>query len=166
MENPRGNDPGARALRFPKTARVVSRRDFERAYSQGLRVRGALLTVVLVENGLAHSRLGLSIGKSIWKGAVQRNRVRRIFREAFRLAQHELPSGFDVIAIAARPKLEPQLEATRSEWIALMHKGAARWRASTPEERAAARAARPKRPAKKGGKPKAPPGAAGKAKTP
>lgn len=165
METQRGKQPGAPALRFPKSSRVVSRRDFERAYGQGLRVRGALLTLVLVENGLAHSRLGLSIGKSIWKGAVQRNRVRRIFREAFRLAQHELPSGFDAIAIAARPRLEPQLEATRLEWIALMHKGAARWRASTPEERAAARAARPaRRPAKKDGK--ASPSSGGARRTP
>lgn len=167
MDSDLGKQPAPSALRLPKSSRVVSRRDFLRAYGEGLRVRGANLIVVLVANGLPHSRVGLSIGKSIWKGAVQRNRVRRIFREAFRLAQHDMPKGFDAIAIAARPKLEPELEATRLEWIALMGKGAARWNASTPEERAAARAARPpKRSAKRGGKPAKTPGGAGKSETP
>jgi ribonuclease P protein component len=128
-------------LRHSKSSRVVSRGDFQRVYGEGVRVRGAVLSLVMVANGLERSRLGLSIGKTIWKGAVQRNRVRRMFREAFRLEQHELPRGFDVIAIAARPKLEPELAATRAEFVALTRKGAARWRSTTPEERAAQRAA-------------------------
>jgi len=127
---------------LPKSARVVRRGDFQRAYGEGVRVRGSILMLVMVENGLEHSRIGLSIGKSIWRGAVQRNRVRRVFRESFRLAQHEAPRGFDVIAIAARPKLEPELVATQGELVALMRKGAARWRSTTPEERAAERARR------------------------
>lgn len=132
--------PGAKRLPHAKSARVVSRGDFQRAYGEGVRVRGSLLTLVVVGNGLEHTRLGLSIGKTIWKGAVQRNRVRRMFREAFRLEQHALPRGFDVIAIAARPKLEPELAATRAEWVQLMRKAAARWRDTTPEQRAAQRA--------------------------
>ncbi len=119
---------------------MVSKRDFARAYELGVRVRGSVLALVMVANGLERSRLGLSIGKSIWKSAVKRNRVRRVFREAFRLTQRELPSGFDLIAIAAQPKLEPELEVSCREWIALSRKGAARWNQSTPEERAAQRA--------------------------
>lgn len=133
---------------------MVSKRDFARAYEQGVRVRGAVLSLVMVANGLERSRLGLSIGKSIWKSAVKRNRVRRVFRESFRLTQHELPAGFDLVAIAAQPKLEPQLEGTCREWIALARKGAARWNQSTPEERAAQRArAKEQRDAKRAAEP-------------
>ncbi len=133
---------------------MVSKRDFTRAYEQGVRVRGSVLALVMVANGLERSRLGLSIGKSIWKSAVKRNRVRRVFREAFRLTQHELPQGFDLIAIAGQPKLEPELDATCREWIALARKGAARWNQSTPEERAAQRArAAEQRAAKRAAKP-------------
>ncbi len=143
-------------LRHSKASRVVTRGDFQRAYGEGVRVRGGVLSLVMVANGLEQSRLGLSIGKTIWKGAVQRNRVRRMFREAFRLEQHGLPGGFDVIAIAARPKLEPELGETRAEFVALMRKGAARWRSTTPEERAAQRAAnQARREAKKRSKPDA-----------
>lgn len=76
------------------------------------------MVVVVVENGRPYSRLGLSVGKRIWKSAVRRNRVRRIFREAFRLSQEELPPGLDIVLVPGRPRLEPELEATRRELVA------------------------------------------------
>ena len=108
-----------RPLAFLRRMRIVHRADFERAYRQGLRVRGSILVVVALENELTHARLGLSVGRVIWRDAVDRNRVRRIFREAFRLAQHELPPGVDLILIPAAPKLRPVLAATQSELIEL-----------------------------------------------
>jgi len=108
-----------RPLSYPRRLRLVHKKDFERVYREGLRARGATLLVVGAPNGLPHARLGLSVGKAIWKGAVERNRVRRVFREAFRLTQHELPPGLDLILIPGRPKLEPELAATRTELIDL-----------------------------------------------
>lgn len=70
----------------------------------------------------AEPRLGLSVGKRIWKSAVRRNRVRRIFREAFRLERSALPSGVDYVLIPAQPRLEPALEATRAELVKLARK--------------------------------------------
>ena len=72
---------------------------------------------------------GLSVGRAIWRGAVQRNRVRRVFREAFRLSRPALPAGFDFVLIPARPKLEPQLAPTRAELERLTRKLAERWAA-------------------------------------
>lgn len=80
------------------------------------------MIVAVHENDLGHSRLGLSVGKRIWKSAVRRNRVRRIFREAFRLGQHELPSGLDIVLIPAKPKLEPTLREAQAQLIAMAKK--------------------------------------------
>jgi ribonuclease P protein component len=85
-----------------------------------------VLLVVVAPNGLEHSRLGLSVGRVIWKSAVKRNRVRRVFREAFRLSYPELPRGLDVILIPARPKLDPELRATRAELVDLVARAARR----------------------------------------
>ncbi len=117
--------------------RMRSRGDFERAYKEGARSRGSTLSLVVRPNGLAHSRLGLSVGRAVWKSAVRRNRIRRIFREAFRLSYPELPPGVDVIMIPAAARLVPELDVARAELVLLTHK--ALRRASEAAQRAARR---------------------------
>ncbi len=118
----------AARLFLPRETRVVSQRDFERAWKCGSRARGDVLVVVAVANGTPWARYGLSVGKKIWKGAVDRNRVRRIFREAFRLTRMQLPAGHDFILVPAAPKLRPTLEATCRELSKLGPKAVARLR--------------------------------------
>jgi ribonuclease P protein component len=103
-------------------ARLVSERDYQRAYKTGSRARASTLVVVVAENGLAYTRAGLSVGKKVWKQAVRRNRVRRVFREAFRLSYAELPVGVDLVLIPAEPRLVPRLDVTRKELVHLAHK--------------------------------------------
>ncbi len=105
----------------------MRRGDFQRAFAEGSRARGSILLVVARRNGLEGTRLGLSIGKSIWKSAVRRNRVRRVFRESFRLAYPDLPQGYDLVLIAAAPALEPALEPTQRELVSLARKAARRF---------------------------------------
>ena len=105
---------------------MVRGSDFARAYASGSRARGGFLLGVACPNGLPHARLGLSVGRAIWKSAVRRNRIRRIFREAFRLEQHSLPKGHDLILIPAAPRLEPSLEGTRRELVRLAERAARR----------------------------------------
>jgi ribonuclease P protein component len=104
-----------------------SARDFQRAYREGNRARGALMTVAVVENGLADTRLGLSVGRAVWRRAVRRNRVRRVFREAFRLEYPRLPPGVDVVVIAAK-EVRPELGAARAELVRLSWKAWRRYR--------------------------------------
>ncbi|HED64929.1 MAG TPA: ribonuclease P protein component [Planctomycetes bacterium] len=113
--------PPAR-LRFSLRRHRMGPKDFARVYREGSRARGSLMTVALCTNGLGHTRLGLSVGKRCWKSAVKRNRVRRVFREAFRLSLPELPSGLDVVLIASTPQLKPTLEPTRRELVKMVRK--------------------------------------------
>ncbi len=108
-------------LRFPKPFHLRTSRDFSRVYRSGRRARGSVLLVVGVPNGLGHPRLGLSVSKKIWKHAVKRNRVRRVFREAFRLSSPELPP-FDFVLIPAEPRLKPNTRETMVELKRLSQK--------------------------------------------
>jgi ribonuclease P protein component len=113
-----------RRLPFTRAMRLVRKEDFAETFRTGRRARGNTLAVVVRANGLEHTRLGLSVGRVVWKSAVKRNRVRRIFREAFRLAYPELPRGLDVILIPAAAKLEPELATTRGELVSLVQRAA------------------------------------------
>jgi ribonuclease P protein component len=115
------------SLRFRSHQRMKSPGSFARVFRQGSRARSGCFVVALAPNGLDHSRLGLSVGKRIWKGAVQRNYVRRVFREAFRLSQHELPVGYDIVLIPARPNLVPVLGEACEELVAMARKACDRY---------------------------------------
>ena len=108
--------------------RLRKKRDFQRAYASGSRARGAMLLVIAVENETEWTRLGMSVGKRIWRRAVQRNRLRRLIREAFRLSYAELPPGVDLVLVPAVPRLAPDLGSLSQELVALAGKAHRRYR--------------------------------------
>src|SRR5437660_4117249 len=82
--------------------------DFRRVYERRRSVSDARLIVYACPNGLPHLRLGLSVSRKVG-GAVQRNRLRRLYREAFRLTKHDMPVGLDLVVIPRKAE-EPALE--------------------------------------------------------
>jgi ribonuclease P protein component len=57
------------------------------------------------ENGRDYPRLGISVGRKRIRSAADRNRVKRLLREAFRLSKAELPAGVDLVVVPRGPKL-------------------------------------------------------------
>src|SRR5213082_18620 len=82
--------------------------DFRRTYDRRRSVSDSWLIVYACENGLPHLRLGLSVSRKNGQ-ATHRNRLRRLYREAFRLTRHEMPTGLDLVLIPRKPE-EPTLE--------------------------------------------------------
>jgi len=110
---------------FPPSHRLKTPVDFQRVYDRKRSAADGVLIVYACENGLPHSRLGLSVSKKIGN-AVVRNRHKRLFREAFRLLQHELAAGVDLVLIP-RPKAgEPNLPHVLLSLKALAHEAAKR----------------------------------------
>lgn len=91
---------------FSKARRLLHRRDFQ--FAAAAKVRSADFLFVFRRNG--HGRLGLSISRRVIAGAVGRNRVRRLLREAFRLRPGEF-DGVDINVVA--------LGSLRSRWATL-----------------------------------------------
>ena len=81
--------------------------DFKRVYDRRRSVGSDALIVYAAPNDLPHNRLGLSVSRK-FGGAVQRNRLRRLYREAYRLSRHQMPAGLDLVLIP-RSKAEPPL---------------------------------------------------------
>ncbi|CAN5612761.1 ribonuclease P protein component [soil metagenome] len=79
--------------------RLRRKSDFETARSRGKSWNTRLAVIVVHPNGLDHNRYGFATGKKIG-GAVQRNRAKRLFREAVRHEDPHLIPGHDIIFIA------------------------------------------------------------------
>jgi ribonuclease P protein component len=82
--------------------------DFKRVYDRRRSVSDEWIIVYACENGLAHLRLGLSVSRKVGP-AVRRNRLRRLYREAFRLTKHTMPAGYDLVIIPRKGE-DPDLE--------------------------------------------------------
>jgi ribonuclease P protein component len=92
---------------FSKKKRLASNKQFEAVLARKLRVADGLLVLYAAENDCGYPRLGVSVGKSCG-GAVQRNRLKRLLREAFRLSQDCIPPGFDYLLMIS-PQLSKKL---------------------------------------------------------
>ena len=91
--------------------------DFQAVYDRRRSAADGTLIVYARENGLPHSRVGLSVSKK-FGGAVVRNRIRRLLREAYRLEKEGLPAGYDFVLIP-RPLDEYVLEPIRHSLVKL-----------------------------------------------
>ena len=83
---------------FSKSQRIHSNRDFAGIYELNQRADDQYLLIFAAVNQRNSTRIGLSVSKK-HGNAVRRMKLKRLLREAFRLTQHELPKGLDMILI-------------------------------------------------------------------
>jgi ribonuclease P protein component len=87
---------GARRRRLSRSA------EFDRVYREGRSHAGRHLVLYSFPREAGDDdepRLGLSVGRKVG-GAVERNKVKRLLREAFWQSEDSLPAGHDFVVVA------------------------------------------------------------------
>lgn len=77
----------------------MNRKEFVNLNRLGKRYRTRHFTVILKENGLDISRIGITVRKKIGN-AVKRNRIKRLVREIYRLNKRNILKGYDIVIVA------------------------------------------------------------------
>lgn len=87
---------------FGRECRIISTFEFKAIFARrkAVRTRGAIVYWRPSESGV--SRLGLSVGRRNGN-AVHRNRIKRVWREVFRLHKDRLPCALDLVFVPGDP---------------------------------------------------------------
>jgi ribonuclease P protein component len=72
---------------------------FRRAFQRRRWESDGILAVYGIENGRDYPRLGISVSRKKVRSANDRNRLKRLIREAFRLSKADLPPGIDLVVV-------------------------------------------------------------------
>ena len=73
--------------------------EFRRLYNRGKSSATPNLAVYCRRNGRGENRLGITVSTKLG-GAVVRNLLRRRIKEAYRINEHRLKSGYDIVVVA------------------------------------------------------------------
>lgn len=105
--------------------KLKKRSQFQRVYNKGIFFKKEIITLCLLENGLSHNRIGVSVTAKKAPGSVRRNRCRRLLYESFRLTEELLKPGYDIIFISNKDISGAKFDEIKSEVVALYKKSGA-----------------------------------------
>ena len=102
--------------------------EVRRAFDRGRSAAAGPVVVYAFDRGdEGLPRCALVVGKR-WGGAVRRNRIRRLLREAFRTARPDLPAGCDFILLPRGPLQELGMHDVRRHVVRAAQDAARRHR--------------------------------------
>jgi ribonuclease P protein component len=100
------------AIRVQRKFRLTSSNDYMRVRRTGKSFAHPLVVLVALPNDQEQIRFAVSAGRKVGN-AVQRNRSKRLLREAARVFIPKITPGWDLLLIARQPLLEARFEEVK-----------------------------------------------------
>jgi ribonuclease P protein component len=101
--------------------RLTRSSDFQQVRERGRSYAHPLLVLAALPNQETHSRFGVVAGRAIGK-AVQRNRAKRLLRNALHPFVPSVLAGWDVVLIARRPLMEASFQQIQIALLTLLRR--------------------------------------------
>ncbi len=96
--------------------------EFKKVYRYGRTVVSRNIVLYYCPNGQGYNRIGFSISKKVGRSVV-RNRIKRIYKEAFKLIEKQIRKGYDFILIARKPAVDVTFQEACKELLSLCRRG-------------------------------------------
>lgn len=106
---------------LPRRERIRKRREFVEIQGRGRKVHTDSFIVFVVSRDDGPARLGVTVSRKVGS-AVERNRVKRLVREAFRRHKAFFPRASDVVFVAKRGAVSANQEQVNREIERLCHR--------------------------------------------
>ena len=106
---------------FPKTDRILKRDAFRRVYESGHKFHARHFTAFVLSASGDRPRLGITATRKVGN-SVERNRARRLVREAFRRNKWLVPPGIDIVINVKRPLVEAVYSDLEADFITFLKK--------------------------------------------
>ncbi|MEK6321419.1 MAG: ribonuclease P protein component [Acidobacteriota bacterium] len=107
--------------KFPKTARILKRDVFRRVYEKGRKIQFRYFTAFVLPKQEGTARIGITATRKIGN-SVERNRARRLVREAFRKNKWLVPHGVDIVINVKRSLVEAAYSDFESEFTTFLQR--------------------------------------------
>ena len=85
----------------PHPERLKKTWEFQRAYKKGKKYWNTHFVTYVYQTEFSQPRLGITVSKKVGE-SVQRNRVKRLIREAYRLLKPEILPHFDIVVVGRK----------------------------------------------------------------
>jgi ribonuclease P protein component len=100
---------------LPREKRLTSERDFKRVYQKGSFFSVSFFNLNYSPNRTPLSRIGIVVSKKVAAKAVDRNKIKRQFREATRLSYDIINGGYDIIISVKKDSLTAPFQEIKKE---------------------------------------------------
>ncbi|MFW5681431.1 MAG: ribonuclease P protein component [Phycisphaeraceae bacterium] len=127
-----GDAAASRRATFRRRDRLTGSNAFEHVFSAKATKPAGPLLVRACPNGVGRHRLGVVVPRRVGK-AHERNRFKRLLREAFRLTRHRWPGSYDVV-VNVRPHEPLPLEEYRRLLTEAVHELHRLWEKRHPPQ--------------------------------
>lgn len=108
---------------LPKHFKLRKPAEFQLVYKNGKRFDQRFVSAFVLPNNLENHRLGITASRKAVGNAVQRNRAKRLLREAFRLSKvelNQLTSKYDFVLNARRNLLKVKMQEPLADFHRLI----------------------------------------------
>jgi ribonuclease P protein component len=107
--------------RFTKSDRILARSSFKRVYEQGRKYQSKYFTAFVLATPVGGSRIGITATRRIG-GAVERNKTRRLIREAFRKNKKTAPTGLEIVLNVKAAMVGADFKSFEADFVAFLRR--------------------------------------------